>query len=144
MTHKITRDAADVAEARAEELHVGDLDAKRDWGFARDYVHAIWRTLQHDEPDDFVVATGEAHSVREFCEAAFTRVGLDYRDHVVTDERFMRPAEVDHLLGDAAKARDLLGWEPTTSFDELVAMMVDADVEIFKGAKTSNEQWDGR
>ena len=111
-----------------EKLHLGNLDAKRDWGFAGDYVEGMWRMLQHDKPDDFVLATGEAHSVREFCEAAFGHVGLDYNDHVVVDERFFRPAEVDYLLGDASKARDALGWEPTTSFDDLVTMMVDADL----------------
>ena len=130
VTRKITRGVADIVDGRAEKLHLGNLDAKRDWGFAGDYVDAMWRMLQHNQPDDFVIATGEAHSVREFCDAAFGHVGLDYRDHVVTDERFMRPAEVDHLLGDASKARDMLGWKPATTFDELVAMMVDADVEM--------------
>lgn len=129
VTRKITLGVADIVHGRTEKLHLGNLDAKRDWGFAGDYVDAMWRMLQHDEPDDFVIATGEAHSVREFCEAAFAHVGLDYRDHVVIDERFMRPAEVDHLLGDASKARSVLGWAANTSFEELVAMMVDADLE---------------
>jgi GDPmannose 4,6-dehydratase len=128
VTRKITRGVADIVAGRAGKLHLGNLDAKRDWGFAGDYVEGMWRMLQHDTPDDFVLATGEAHSVREFCEAAFGHVGLDYTDHVVVDERFFRPAEVDYLLGDATKARDALGWTPTTSFTDLVTMMVDADL----------------
>ncbi len=128
VTRKITRGVAGILAGTQEKLHLGNLDARRDWGFAGDYVEAMWRMLQHDTPDDFVVATGEAHSVAEFCDAAFGHVGLDYREHVVVDERFMRPAEVDYLLGDATKARDLLGWTPATSFGELVTMMVDADL----------------
>ena len=132
VTRKITRGVADIVTGKADKLHLGNLDAKRDWGFAGDYVEGMWRMLQHNEPDDFVLATGEAHSVREFCETAFSHVGLDYNDHVVVDERFFRPAEVDYLLGDAAKARDALGWEPTTTFGELVSMMVEADVAANK------------
>jgi GDPmannose 4,6-dehydratase len=128
VTRKITRGVAEIVAGRLEKLHLGNLDAKRDWGFAGDYVEGMWRMLQHDQPDDFALATGEAHSVREFCEHAFGRVGLDYRDHVVVDERFFRPAEVDYLLGDYAKAEQHLGWRPTCTFEELVAMMVDADL----------------
>lgn len=128
VTRKITRGVADIVAGRAEKLHLGNLDARRDWGFAGDYVEGMWRMLQHEEPDDFVLATGEAHTVREFCEAAFGHVGLDYNDHVVVDERFFRPAEVDYLLGDPTKARDALDWSATTTFQELVTMMVDADV----------------
>jgi GDPmannose 4,6-dehydratase len=104
VTRKITRGVADIVTGRADKLHLGNLDARRDWGFAGDYVEGMWRMLQHDTPDDFVLATGEAHTVREFCDAAFGHVGLDYHDHVVVDERFFRPAEVDYLLGDATKA----------------------------------------
>jgi GDPmannose 4,6-dehydratase len=129
VTRKVTRGAAAIAGGRLQELHLGNLDALRDWGFAGDYVEAMWRMLQAESPDDFVVATGESHSVRELCEVAFTRVGLDYRDHVVVDERYMRPAEVDHLLGDPTKAREQLGWSPTASFTSLIHMMVDADLQ---------------
>jgi GDPmannose 4,6-dehydratase len=128
VTRKITRGVADIVTGRADKLHLGNLDARRDWGFAGDYVEGMWRMLQHDTPDDFVLATGEAHTVREFCDAAFGHVGLDYHDHVVVDERFFRPAEVDYLLGDATKAHDTLGWSATTTFGDLVTMMVDADL----------------
>jgi GDPmannose 4,6-dehydratase len=130
VTRKITYNVARIKLGLATELRLGDLHPERDWGFAGDYVEAMWAMLQQDEPDDFVVATGETHSVREFCELAFGHVGLDYRDHVVQDERFMRPAEVDLLIGDAGKARRVLGWEPRTSFAELVQMMVDSDLEL--------------
>lgn len=129
VTRKITRGVAAIAAGRQHKLHLGNLDARRDWGFAGDYVDAMWRMLQHDRPDDFVIATGESHSVREFCEAAFGRLGLDYAEHVVVDERLFRPAEVDYLLGDPSKAMTELGWTPATKFDDLVAMMVDADVK---------------
>lgn len=132
VTRKITDGAARISLGLADELRMGNLDSRRDWGFAGDYVEAMWRILQRDEPGDFVIATGEAHSVREFCEVAFGRVGLDYREHVKVDERFMRPADVDVLLGDATKARTELGWEPRVSFAELVEMMVDADVARLK------------
>jgi GDPmannose 4,6-dehydratase len=128
VTRKISRGVAAIVAGKAEHLYLGNLDARRDWGFAGDYVEAMWRMLQHDEPDDYVVATGEAHSVREFCELAFARAGLDWERHVRVDERFLRPAEVDHLLGDAAKARRQLGWEPTVGFEALVHRMVDADI----------------
>ena len=132
VTRKITHGVAQIALGQASELRLGNLDAKRDWGFAGDYVEAMWRMLQQDTPDDYVVCTGETHSVREFCELAFSRVGLDYQDHVVVDERFFRPAEVDLLVGDAAKAEDQLGWIPKTSFATLVEMMVDNDLEALK------------
>jgi GDPmannose 4,6-dehydratase len=115
------------------ELRLGNLDARRDWGFAGDYVEAMWLMLQQDEPDDFVIATGETHSVRELCELAFSHAGLNYEDHVVIDEQFFRPAEVDLLVGDPTKAREVLGWKPKTSFAELVRMMVDADLDLLIG-----------
>ncbi len=133
VTRKITHTAAKIKLGMATELRLGNLDAQRDWGFAGDYVEAMWRMLQQDGPDDYVVATGETHEVREFCEVAFEHLGLDYRDHVVQDERFMRPAEVDLLVGDATKAKERLGWEPHTSFRGLVEMMVDADMALLKG-----------
>ncbi|MEO1060528.1 MAG: GDP-mannose 4,6-dehydratase [Actinomycetota bacterium] len=128
VTRKITRAVAAIAAGRQDKLELGNLDAKRDWGFAGDYVEAMWLMLQQDEPDDYVVATGVTHSVREFCEVAFAHVGLDWSEHVVINPAFFRPAEVDLLIGDPAKARAELGWEPRVSFPELVAMMVDADV----------------
>jgi GDPmannose 4,6-dehydratase len=128
VTRKITHAVARIKHGLDSKLPLGNLEAQRDWGFAGDYVEAMWLMLQQDEPDDYVVATGETHSVREFCELAFSHAGLDYRDHVVQDERFMRPAEVDLLVGDAGKARKVLDWEPKTSLAELVAMMVDADL----------------
>ncbi len=111
---------------------MGNLEARRDWGYAGDYVKAMWMMLQQDEPDDYVIATGETHSVRELCEVAFGHVGLDYRDFVDVDKRFYRPAEVDLLVGDASKARRVLGWEPTVTFEDLVKMMVDADLELLR------------
>lgn len=128
VTRKITDQVAKIKLGRATELRLGNLDSKRDWGFAGDYVEGMWRILQADAPDDFVLATGETHTVREFCEIAFSHVGLDYQDHVVVDPRFVRPAEVDLLLGDPGKARRELGWEPKVSFRGLVEMMVDADM----------------
>ena len=133
VTRKITHTAAKIKLGMASELRLGNLDAQRDWGFAGDYVEAMWRMLQQDAPDDYVVATGETHEVREFCEVAFEHVGLDYRDFVVQDERFMRPAEVDLLVGDPSKARAELGWELRTSFQDLVTMMVDADLALLQG-----------
>ncbi len=129
VTRKITHGVAQIALGQATELRLGNLDAQRDWGYAVDYVDAMWRMLQQEQTDDFVICTGVTHSVREFCELAFRRVGLDYADHVVTDEQFFRPAEVDLLVGDAAKAEERLGWMPKTSFTELVEMMVDNDLE---------------
>ena len=132
VTRKITHGAAQIALGQATELRLGNLDAKRDWGFAGDYVEAMWRMLQQEEPDDFVICTGETHSVREFCEFAFGRAGLDYKDHVVVDERFFRPAEVDLLVGDAAKAEAQFGWKARTRFSQLVEMMVDHDLETLQ------------
>ena len=133
MTRKVSHGVARIKLGLANELPLGNLDAERDWGFAGDYVEAMWLMLQQDEPDDYVVATGETHSVRRFCEIAFGHVGLDWEDHVTIDEQFMRPAEVDLLIGDASKAKTMLGWEPRTSFEELVTMMVDADIELLSG-----------
>ena len=128
VTRKITDHVARIKLGRATELRLGNLDSKRDWGFAGDYVEGMWRILQADAPDDFVLATGETLTVREFCEIAFSHVGLDYEQHVVIDPRFVRPAEVDLLLGDPSKAKSELGWEPKVSFRGLVEMMVDADM----------------
>lgn len=129
VTRKVTNGVAKIKLGLAKELRLGNLDARRDWGFAGDYVKAMWLMLQQDAPDDFVIATGKTYSVRHLCELAFERVGLNYEDYVVLDERFMRPAEVDLLIGSPAKAKEKLGWEPETSFEELVNMMVDADVK---------------
>jgi len=132
VTRKITDGVARIKLGRAKELRLGNLEAQRDWGFAGDYVEAMWRMLQQAQPDSFVIGMGETHSVREFCEIAFSHVGLDYNDHVVQDERFYRPAEVDLLISDPSKARSKLGWEPSITFKELVTMMVDADMERHK------------
>ena len=129
VTRKIANGVARIKLGLDTEIRLGNLDAQRDWGFAGDYVDAMWRMLQQDEPGDFVISTDETHSVREFCEIAFARVGLNWEDHVVIDERFFRPAEVDLLVGDATHARTVLGWEPKTPFRDLVNMMVDADLE---------------
>ncbi|HZH28064.1 MAG TPA: GDP-mannose 4,6-dehydratase [Azospirillaceae bacterium] len=128
VTRKITQAVARIARGQQRELRLGNLDAKRDWGFARDYVDAMWRMLQQDSPDDYVVATNVTTSVERFCELAFGQVGLNWRDHVVLDPGFLRPAEVDVLLGNPAKAKAKLGWEPQTSLEELVALMVEADL----------------
>jgi len=129
VTRKVTDAVARIKLGRARELRLGNLDARRDWGFAGDYVDAMWRMLQQPTPQDYVVGTGQAHSVRELVEAAFGHVGLNWQDYVVTDPKFMRPAEVDVLLADPSKARKELGWTPKVGFRELVAMMVDADLE---------------
>jgi GDPmannose 4,6-dehydratase len=134
VTRKITDGVARIKLGVAEELRLGNLDAQRDWGFAGDYVRAIWLMLQQEQARDYVIATGEAHSVREFVELAFAHAGLDHERHVITDPALIRPAEVDHLVGDATRARDELGWEPQVSFRELVAMMVDADVARLEAA----------
>lgn len=128
VTRKVTDAAARIKLGLAKELRLGNLEAQRDWGFAGDYVKAMWLMLQQERPDDYVVATGETHSVRELVETAFSYVDLDWREYVVQDERFMRPAEVDLLIGDPARAKQELGWEPETPFVELVRMMVDADL----------------
>ncbi|MEZ5243861.1 MAG: GDP-mannose 4,6-dehydratase [Acidimicrobiales bacterium] len=133
VTRKISHAVAQIKLGRIDELRLGNLDAKRDWGFAGDYVDAMWRMLQRDTPEDYVICTGETHSVREFCELAFSHVDLNWEDHVVIDETFMRPAEVDLLVGDASKAADELGWVPETSFADLVRMMVDADLDLLEG-----------
>ena len=133
VTRKISHGAARIALGRESELRLGNLDAKRDWGFAGDYVEAMWRMLQQDEPGDFVVCTGETHSVREFCQVAFGHLGLDWEAHVVVDEEFIRPAEVDLLVGDASRAAKVLGWSPTVDFEGLVTMMVDADMALLEG-----------
>ncbi len=129
VTRKITCGLAAILAGKARELRLGNLDARRDWGYAPDYVEAMWTMLQQDSPDDYVVATGETHSVRDFCETAFSLAGLDYREYVKQDETLYRPAEVDILAGNAAKARQVLGWRPTTLFTELVRMMVEADCQ---------------
>ncbi|MBU6216487.1 MAG: GDP-mannose 4,6-dehydratase [Acidobacteria bacterium] len=133
VTRKITNAVAKIKLGRERELRLGNLDAKRDWGFAGDYVRAMYMMLQQDSPDDFVVATGETYSVREFCEIAFGHVGLNWEDHVVIDEAFYRPAEVDLLVGDPTKAHDVLGWKPEVGFQDLVTMMVDADLALLEG-----------
>jgi GDPmannose 4,6-dehydratase len=130
---KISHGVARIKMGVSNELRLGNLDAKRDWGYAGDYVEAMWLMLQQDEPDDYVIATGETHSVREFCQLAFDHVGLDWEKYVVIDERFFRPAEVDMLVGDASKARRVLGWEPRTAFEGLVRLMVDADMALIEG-----------
>ena len=128
VTRKITSCVARIVNGRAKDLRLGNLDAQRDWGHAREYVEAMWRMLQQPEPDDYVIATGETHSVREFCKLAFAEVNLDYRDYVVVDENFYRPAEVDLLVGDSSKARKVLGWEPHITFRDLVREMVQEDL----------------
>jgi GDPmannose 4,6-dehydratase len=129
VTRKVTDAVARIKLGRAKEVRLGNLDSRRDWGFAGDYVDAMWRMLQESEPDDYVIGTGHTCSVRDLCETAFNCVGLDYRDHVVQDPKFLRPAEVDLLVADPSKARDQLKWTPRVSFTKLVEMMVEADLE---------------
>jgi GDPmannose 4,6-dehydratase len=129
VTRKVTDGVAQIKTGKADSLYLGNLDAQRDWGFAGDYVRAMWLMLQQDEADDYVIATGESHSVQRLVELAFKHAGLDWREFVKTDPRFLRPAEVDHLIGNPAKARRVLGWEPRVGFEQLVQMMVDADIE---------------
>jgi GDPmannose 4,6-dehydratase len=129
VTRKITMAVARIKAGLQDKLALGNLDARRDWGFAPEYVEAMWRMLQQDQPGDYVIATGETHRVREFVEIAFDRAGLDWQKHVVIDPKFYRPAEVDRLIGDATKAQRVLGWKPRTTFAQLVSMMVDADLE---------------
>jgi GDPmannose 4,6-dehydratase len=136
VTRKITRAATRIKEGLQKTLYLGNLDAKRDWGFAGDYVEAMWRMLQQDQPDDYVVATGEAYSVKEFLEETFGQLDLKWQDHVEIDKRYFRPAEVDYLLGDATKAKTKLGWKPKVSFKELVKMMVEYDHELARQEKT--------
>jgi GDPmannose 4,6-dehydratase len=132
LPRKVSYGVAKIALGLAEDLHLGNLESRRDWGYAGDYVRAMWLMLQQDEPDDYVVGTGETHSVGELCQAAFTRVGLDWQKFVVVDPKFYRPAEVDLLISDPSKARRVLGWEPEVDFESLVQMMVDADLELLR------------
>ena len=133
VTRKISYGAASIKLGLEEKLSLGNLDAKRDWGFAGDYVEAMWMMLQQEEPDDYVICSGMTHSVREFCDLAFSHLGLNYEDHVEVDEQFFRPAEVDLLVGDYSKANTVLAWEPSTSFKDLVTMMVEADLALLEG-----------
>jgi GDPmannose 4,6-dehydratase len=132
VTRKVTHGAARIKLGLADELRLGNLESRRDWGYAGDYVRAMWLMLQQEMPDDYVVGTGETHSVQDLCEVAFGHLDLDWRQYVVQDPRFMRPAEVDVLVADSTKARKVLGWEPTVTFPELVTLMVDADLELLK------------
>jgi GDPmannose 4,6-dehydratase len=132
VTRKITRAVARIRAGLQDKLYLGNLDAKRDWGYAPEFCEAMWMMLQADEPDDYVIATGEQHTVREFCDRAFARAGLDWEDHVAIDPRYFRPAEVDSLLGDASRARERLGWAPKVRFAELVDIMVDEDVRMLE------------
>ncbi len=140
VTRKITRAVGRIKMGLQEKLYLGNLEAKRDWGFAGDYVEAMWRMLQHTEPHDYVVATGEAHSVREFVELAFERAGLDWKKYVEMDPRYLRPSEVDNLQGDPSKARHELGWQPRVTFQGLVEMMVDSDLELAEREKVLLER----
>jgi len=135
VTRKIAESAARIALGLADHLELGNLEAKRDWGYAPEYTEAMWRMLQQDEPGDFVIGTGEQHTPEEFCEVAFSHLGLDYRKFVRVNPKFLRPADVNSLIADPGKARRVLGWEPKTSFPELVRLMVDAEVERFRDAK---------
>ncbi|MCE5212703.1 MAG: GDP-mannose 4,6-dehydratase [Deltaproteobacteria bacterium] len=136
VTRKITRAATQIKLGLKDKLYLGNLEAKRDWGFAGDYVEAMWMMLQQDKPDDFVIATGETHSVREFAEQVFTKLDLDYKKHVTIDKRYFRPTEVDTLLGDSTKARKILSWQPKVSFEKLIDMMIAADMEMAQKEKT--------
>ena len=129
VTRKITRAVAYIQAGLQDKLFLGNLDAKRDWGYAKEYVEAMWLMLQQDQPDDFVIATGETHTIKEFCELAFAHAGLDWEKYVAFDKRYLRPSEVDLLIGDASKAKRVLGWEPKTKFKQLAQLMVDADIQ---------------
>mgnify|MGYP003338190516 CR=1 FL=1 len=133
VTRKITQGLSRISVGLQNVLYLGNLDAKRDWGFAGDYVEAMWMMLQQEKPVDYVICSGMTHSVREFCDLAFSHLGLNYEDHVVVDEQFFRPAEVDLLVGDYGKAKRVLAWEPSTSFKDLVTMMVEADLALLEG-----------
>jgi GDPmannose 4,6-dehydratase len=137
VTRKLTSAVAAITAGKQKELRLGNLEARRDWGLASEYVEAMWLMLNQDAPDDYVICTGETHSVREFAEAAFAAVGLNYQDHVIVDENLYRPAEVDHLVGNAQKATDRLGWRPKTSFSSLVRLMVESDLQAI-GVETGN------
>jgi GDPmannose 4,6-dehydratase len=132
VTRKVSHAAARIKLGLQKTVGLGNLDSSRDWGFAGDYVDAMWRMLQHDSPDDYVIATEETHTIREMCEIAFRHVGLDFQDHVTSDPKMVRPAEVEHLIGDASKAREVLGWEPKVGFRDLIEMMVDADLDLIE------------
>lgn len=139
VTRKITRAVAHIKEGLQDKLYLGNLKAKRDWGYAKEYVECMWRMLQQDKPDDYVVATGETHSVKEFLEEAFSYVGLDWKKYVEIDSKYYRPAEVDMLVGDASKAKNVLGWEPKVCFRDLVRLMVDADIEDLHSGPAKSE-----
>ena len=139
VTRKITRAVARIKAGMQDKLYLGNLDAKRDWGYAKEYVDAMWRMLQQDQPDDYVIATGETHSVREFLTEAFSHANLDWEKYVELDEKYLRPTEVDLLVGDASKARDLLEWKPSVTFKELTRLMVDADMAIVNNDNTQRE-----
>jgi GDPmannose 4,6-dehydratase len=132
VTRKVTRAVAHIKFGLQDKLFLGNLDAKRDWGFAADYVEGMWSMLQQDEPDDYVLATGETHSIRELLDVAFSHAELDWKKYVEIDPRYFRPAEVDLLLGDPSKAQEKLGWRPRVGFQELIKMMVDSDIELVK------------
>ena len=135
MTRKISNAVARIKLGKQDHVELGNLDSKRDWGYAGDYVRAMWLMLQQDEPDDYVVATGETHSVEEFVQEAFSYLDLDWKQYVVQDQRYYRPAEVDLLVGDPTKAGEQLGWEPSVDFRQLVRIMVDADMETLRGGQ---------
>jgi GDPmannose 4,6-dehydratase len=135
VTRKITWHAAAIKAGQIDELRLGNLDARRDWGYAKDYVLAMWLMLQQDQPEDYVIATGHTHTVRDCVEIAFDQAGLDWTQYVVQDDAFLRPAEVDLLVGDSTKARRQLGWEPETDFEQLIRLMTDADMRAFAGAR---------
>jgi GDPmannose 4,6-dehydratase len=135
VTRKITRGVAAIKLGLTDKVALGNLDAKRDWGYAKDYVEAMWMMLQQEKPDDYVIATGETHTVREFCQIAFDHAGLDWTKHVVVDPSYMRPTEVDILLGDASKAKRDFKWVPTTKFADLVKLMVDSDLQLARSGQ---------
>jgi GDPmannose 4,6-dehydratase len=142
VTRKITRAVARIVKGKQKEIYLGNLDSKRDWGYAKDYVRAMWLMLQHSEADDYVVATNETHSIREFLDIAFGHVNLDWQNYVKFDERYLRPAEVDILIGDPAKAKEKLGWEPTVTFEELVKLMVDSDLKALEETQEPSHHFD--
>ncbi|EAW34411.1 GDP-mannose 4,6-dehydratase [Lyngbya sp. PCC 8106] len=142
VTRKITRALARIAKGMQKEVYLGNLDSKRDWGYAKDYVRAMWLMLQQDAPDDYVVATNETHSIREFLDVAFNYVNLDWHDYVKFDERYLRPAEVELLIGDPSKAKQKMGWEPSVTFDQLVKLMVDADIQALEKSKKIAQGFD--
>jgi GDP-mannose 4,6-dehydratase len=142
VTRKITRAVARIVKGKQKEIYLGNLDSKRDWGYAKDYVRAMWLMLQHSEADDYVVATNETHSIREFLDIAFNHVNLDWQNYVKFDQRYLRPAEVDILIGDADKAKEKLGWEPSITFEELVKLMVDSDLKALEETQEPTHQFD--